>query len=264
MPARGCARPVLTRLRDASYVTEADLSSQAAIVAALHAAFPGLRIVGEEDGAVPAPAAPAAPAAGTPAPAPALAGLADEASEVPLAEVTVLVDPVDGTRELVEGRLGAVQVLVGVAVRGRAVAGAVGLPFPDGSTEAPPALVYGLVGRGFGRIVEGREVAGPPGGAAGSSPLLYTTGDSQNAALAAAKAVLAGAASGGEVAWTKMGGAGNKLLAVAEGRVEAALMHFGTSLWDTCAPEAVVAAMGGQVSDLFGGESMQPRAGAGG
>ena len=261
MPARGCARPVLTRLRDASYVTEADLSSQAAIVAALHAAFPGLRIVGEEDGAVPAPLA---PAAGTPAPAPALAGLADEASEVPLAEVTVLVDPVDGTRELVEGRLGAVQVLVGVAVRGRAVAGAVGLPFPDGSTEAPPALVYGLVGRGFGRIVEGREVAGPPGGAAGSSPLLYTTGDSQNAALAAAKAVLAGAASGGEVAWTKMGGAGNKLLAVAEGRVEAALMHFGTSLWDTCAPEAVVAAMGGQVSDLFGGESMQPRAGAGG
>ena len=46
------------------------------------------------------------------------------------------------------------------------VAGAVGLPFPDGSFEAPPALVYGLVGRGFGRIVEGREVAGPPGGAA--------------------------------------------------------------------------------------------------
>jgi len=244
-------------------VTAADLASQAAIVTALHAAFPGLRIVGEEDGAVPAPAAPAAAGAGTPAAA-ALAGLADEASEVPLAEVTVLVDPVDGTRELVEGRLGAVQVLVGVAVRGRAVAGAVGLPFPDGSTEAPPALVYGLVGRGFGRIVEGREVAGPPGGAAGGSPLLYTTGDSKNAALAAAKAVLAGAASGGEVAWTKMGGAGNKLLAVAEGRVEAALMHFGTSLWDTCAPEAVVAAMGGQVSDLFGGESMQPRAGGGG
>ena len=32
----------------------------------------------------------------------------------------------------------------------------------------------------------------------------------------------------------------------------AALMHTGTSLWDTCAPEAVVVARGGSVTDLFG------------
>ena len=29
-------------------------------------------------------------------------------------------------------------------------------------------------------------------------------------------------------------------------------MHFGTSLWDTCAPEAVLRAAGGRCTDLFG------------
>ena len=29
-------------------------------------------------------------------------------------------------------------------------------------------------------------------------------------------------------------------------------MHFATNLWDTCAPEAVLRAKGGEVSDVFG------------
>ena len=45
---------------------------------------------------------------------------------------------------------------------------------------------------------------------------------------------------------------GNKLLAAAQSRVAAAVMHTGTSLWDTCAPEAVLRARGGEVTDLFG------------
>ena len=46
-----------------------------------------------------------------------------------LSDVIVFVDPVDGTREFVEGRLGACQNLIGISYRGRAVAGVVGLPF---------------------------------------------------------------------------------------------------------------------------------------
>ena len=168
-------------------------------------------------------------------------------------------DPVDGTRELVEGRLGAVQTLVGVAVRGRALAGAVGLPFPchqEGEGEEAPVVVYGLVGSGHGTYRAGREVAAGTGspGVAGEPGLLYTSGDSANPALAAAKQVLVGvsARAGAGAEWRLMGGAGNKLLAAAEGRVAAALMHTGTSLWDTCAPEAVVVARGGSVTDLFG------------
>ena len=33
-------------------------------------------------------------------------------------------------------------------------------------------------------------------------------------------------------------------------------MHFGTSLWDTCAPEAIVRACGGKVTDLYGAPLM--------
>ena len=56
------------------------------------------------------------------------------------------------------------------------------------------------------------------------------TGDSKNASLTAAKRAVDAAGN------AMIGGAGNKILAVAEGRAEVALMHFGTSLWDTCAP----------------------------
>ena len=48
---------------------------------------------------------------------------------VPAKDIVVFIDPVDGTREFVEGRLDAVQNLIGIAIRGRAVAGVVGLPF---------------------------------------------------------------------------------------------------------------------------------------
>jgi 3'-phosphoadenosine 5'-phosphosulfate (PAPS) 3'-phosphatase len=44
-------------------------------------------------------------------------------------DVIVFIDPVDGTREFVEGRLDACQNLIGISYRGRAVAGVVGLPF---------------------------------------------------------------------------------------------------------------------------------------
>ena len=44
--------------------------------------------------------------------------------------LTVFVDPLDGTREFVEGRLPNVQSLIGVTYKGTPLMGAVGLPFP--------------------------------------------------------------------------------------------------------------------------------------
>ena len=237
-----------------SYVTQADLASQAAIVASLVSDWPTLRIVGEEDGAEPQDKPMSSPPEGR-VTRTRLDGLGEEEILVHLSEVTVLVDPVDGTRELVEGRLGSVQTLVGVAVRGRAVAGAVGLPFPgDGGRD--PVVEYGLVGSGHGTVRAGREVPGGTGSPAAErdTALLYASGDSNNPSLAAAKQVLVGVSekSRAGAEWRLMGGAGNKLLAAAQGRVAAVLMHTGTSLWDTCAPEAVVRARGGKVTDLFG------------
>ena len=48
------------------------------------------------------------------------------------------------------------------------------------------------------------------------------------------------------------GGAGNKVLAVLRGDADATMLHLGTSLWDTCAPEAVLRAAGGALTDFFG------------
>ena len=64
-----------------------------------------------------------------------------------MADVAVFVDPLDGTREFGEGRLVNVQSLVGISVRGRAMAGAIGLPFPTGTNaeDTPACIVYGLV-----------------------------------------------------------------------------------------------------------------------
>ena len=125
-----------------SALTEADTAAQIAIVNALRTAWPGLRIVGEEEEEE-------SPDKG----AALRRNLLDDACaphpatiawREPLDVLTVFVDPVDGTREFVEGRLDAVQCLIGIACRGRAVAGAIGLPFPDGDLERPATVEWGV------------------------------------------------------------------------------------------------------------------------
>ena len=234
-----------------SALTEADLAAQTAIVGALRAEWPGLRIVGEEDDDDSADSTAASSLRRD-----LCSQLACDSITAPLSTITIFVDPLDGTREFVEGRLQNVQSLVGIAVRGRAVGGAIGIPFPDGSllhADASPPVVYSLVGAGAG-MHSGDGQAGEwpkhthPPSAIEQPPMLVTTGDSQNSILRAATA--AALSEGGTHDVT--GGVGAKLLAVAEGRASLAIMHFGTSLWDTAAPGALVASLGGKVTDLFG------------
>ena len=129
--------------RDA--LTEADLRAQSAIVDALRAAWPDLTIVGEEEDD--ATAAYTSMSDGSQPLRRDLLSFPESApreSELPsaaLSDVCVFVDPLDGTREFVEGRLANVQSLVGVSVRGRAVAGAIGLPFPAGSGADAPLVL---------------------------------------------------------------------------------------------------------------------------
>ena len=153
-----------------SALTAADLAAQLAVVEPLATAWPGLRIVGEEDLACDVGAAADGAVCASPLievqPVPVLrrdrcdglrkyASIAQEERrdivEASLERVTVFVDPLDGTREFVEGRLENVQCLVGVAVDGRAVAGAVGLPF--GGEAGASVVVYGLSARASRRPV---------------------------------------------------------------------------------------------------------------
>jgi len=50
-------------------------------------------------------------------------------SRVNIKDVVIFIDPLDGTREFVEQRLGNVQCLVGIVYKGKPIAGIIGLPF---------------------------------------------------------------------------------------------------------------------------------------
>jgi 3'-phosphoadenosine 5'-phosphosulfate (PAPS) 3'-phosphatase len=215
-----------------SALTAADLAAQAAVVGALSKAWPGLTIVGEEDEA----ALDEDHELATP--------LDDSlldwecTTSVDLAKARVFVDPLDGTREFVEGRLDAVQCLVGVAVGDQPVCGAVGLPFPaDGG---PPRVIYATARGSVG------PSDAPRAQKRAADALLVIAGDGSDAAQAAAVEAFPGAD------FAVRGAAGNKLKSVAEGEADIAILHRKTSAWDTCAPSAAVLAAGGRVTDYFG------------
>lgn len=134
-----------------------------------------------------------------------------------------IIDPVDGTREYAEGR-DDWAVHVGLAVDGRATAGAVALPalglafcseFPPSLAPPPPAP----------RIVVSRTR--PP-----------------REAVAVADAL------GG--ALVPMGSAGAKAMAILRGEADIYLHSGGQHEWDSCAPVAVAQAAGLHCSRLDG------------
>lgn len=238
-----------------SSLTQADTASQRAIVQSLRAAWgSSLNIVGEEDldlqdvnneeeGET------------IPLRKDLLEDDIGETDELDPNDVTVFVDPLDGTREFVEGRLENCQVLVGIAIGGKAVAGAVGIPFPTGQNLTTDAtIVYGLDGLGTGTI--GAPLTRGPwpldhniDGVNKPSPH-YACGDMPADVIVAATESLE--RNFGGSTQRNYGGAGNRILGAALGEVACSLTHKFGGAWDVCAPEAVAKAMGAEMTDLFG------------
>lgn len=266
-----------------SVLTQADLDAQRTIASCLRSwVDDGLRVVGEEDGD------------------PSLAAVDGDSDidtnteksvegilldllkqgggcdrtcfDVPIGELTVFIDPLDGTREFVEGRLENVGCLVGIARNGRAVAGAVGLPFPDGGTgedAAAPRVHYALLREnGDGGHIVGTHPPLPnedernDGSADSKEAMVVLTGDSKDPvlvtatkkALSFAENVSSSVLDATPPEHRIVGGTAAKLVSVALGDAKDAVsvLHFKTSLWDTCATEALIRARGGRVTDLFG------------
>ncbi|KAL7540876.1 hypothetical protein ACHAXR_010436 [Thalassiosira sp. AJA248-18] len=178
-----------------------------------------------------------------------------ETADIDSSRITIFVDPLDGTREFVEGRLENCQVLVGIAIDGEAVAGAIGIPFPDGTLETEPTIVYGLDGIGTG-VVGSFLTRGPYPLERNVDGVKYprphhATGDSTAEVM---KACRRGAIKGIGGSTVIYGGAGNKILAAALGEVNCSIQHKVGGAWDLCAPQAILKAMGGEMTDLFGEE----------
>jgi 3'(2'), 5'-bisphosphate nucleotidase len=197
-------------------VTTADREANTLICAALAARFPCMPIVAEES---------------------------DPASYAGyhLAEAAWFVDPLDGTRDFVK-KNGEFAVMIGLAEGGRATLGVIVLPV-GGHAYVGGDGVDGVVieASGTRKPLRVSEVS------ALSQAELVVSRSRRQGSLDEAAARL------GVRKMTSCGSAGLKGVRVAAGEADAyAQPSPAGKLWDACAPEAIVVAAGGRVSDAHG------------
>mmetsp|Transcript_25033 Transcript_25033/g.69034 ORF Transcript_25033/g.69034 Transcript_25033/m.69034 type:complete len:852 (-) Transcript_25033:3662-6217(-) len=252
-----------------SVVTQCDIDAQASIIGALRETWGDeLLIIGEEDDND------AAGEAGssrllrsdilfgtTEVPTPLTTNL-DE--EIPLKELALFVDPVDGTREFVEGRLQNVACLIGITRNSRPVAGIIGVPFPGGKDDlsCEAEIHYAIADlnnfAGVWQPQREREPKSVPASKTESGDddmpgMTILTGDSSNPVLKKTTAVARSLATGENLRHDIVGGTASKLRMVASATTPTvAILHFDTQLWDTCSAEALLKCKGGKITDLFG------------
>ncbi|XP_975068.2 3'(2'),5'-bisphosphate nucleotidase 1 [Tribolium castaneum] len=218
--------------------TEADRSAQRCIVASLSQQYPDLTIIGEEG------------ANNSEVPSDWIVTDYDkvviskqcppEYSTVTSEDIVVWVDPLDGTSEYTQGLLEHVTVLVGLSVKGKAIAGVIHQPYYNyKSGNSIGRTIWGLVGMGVGGF--------DPQGAPPGKLILTTTRSHSDGTVQKALEAL----NPDEI--IKVGGAGHKVLLLIEGKAHAYVFASkGCKKWDTCAPEAVLVATGGKLTDMHG------------
>ena len=194
-------------------VTEADRRANAFLVAGLRARFPGDGIVAEES---------------------------PDHGDAQRAGRCWFVDPLDGTKEFI-ARNGEFSVMVGLAIDGRAVLGVVYQPDGD-------KLYRGVVGHGAQlehagstRSLRVSELGAP------SALRLVVSRSHRGADTDAVVQKL------GITAERPSGSVGLKVGLIAE-QVADLYVHMSghASLWDACAPDAILHAASGRFSDLYG------------
>ncbi|XP_047429223.1 3'(2'),5'-bisphosphate nucleotidase 1 [Mugil cephalus] len=220
--------------------TLADRLAQQSICASLYRKFPKLTIIGEED--LPAEEVQEDLIETGQSEEILQKSCPAEYSELKEEELVVWVDPLDGTKEFTEGLLDNVTVLIGIAHRGRAIAGVINQPFYNYQLGAGATLgrtMWGMPGLGaFGfqlkEVPDGRRI-------------VATTRSHSNKLVTDC----VNAMEPHEV--IRVGGAGNKIIQLVEGKASAYVFASpGCKKWDTCAPEAVLVAVGGRLTDMHG------------
>uniref|UniRef100_A0A7S3NJS9 3'(2'),5'-bisphosphate nucleotidase n=1 Tax=Aureoumbra lagunensis TaxID=44058 RepID=A0A7S3NJS9_9STRA len=204
-----------------SALTEADCMSQKVMVNSLRNTFPGLSIVAEEEeqdeditcqielkrdlfhG--------------------------DDEIGIDISRYTVVIDPLDGTREFVEGRLHNVRILLGIVIDGRAVAGVSAAPFLS-QILAAEIKRWHLAPINTHTQVEA----------------VLAAGDGKYKSVQAARDFFS------KESKVEIGGTAAKFEAIISGQVGLAVTHAKTVAVDTCALEPMLECAGGQITDYFG------------
>jgi 3'(2'), 5'-bisphosphate nucleotidase len=197
-------------------VTEADRAASRLVLSGLAAAFPDDARLSEEDADLTAPLARGR---------------------------CWVIDPLDGTQEFVDGRDDWV-VMIGLLVDAAPVLGVVYHPALDQTYRGGPDLGLERLDRGAAHGTALRMPA-PPADLARLR--MVASRSHRSARLEAAKAAL------GIIEDTPCGSVGLKVTRLASGDFDL-YVHpsSGLKVWDTCAPEALVLAAGGRVTDLHG------------
>jgi 3'-phosphoadenosine 5'-phosphosulfate (PAPS) 3'-phosphatase len=241
-----------------SAMTIADIAAQKIIVSSLKHSFPFLQIIGEEDESVNIDSKEAVElrlnldldfAEGV-----FPSNMNDIPTMVANSDIVVFVDPLDGTREFIEGRFENVQCLIGVCYKNVPYMAAIGLPFVKDSNDFE--IIYGMVGKGIGkRVVKSdksieKMIIPTLEPYSNGDPIFLVTGDSNSKLLKESMEVFRSIIPNSQ--HQILGACGNKMIQVMLGKSTIAVMHNKTSLWDTCAPSALLHAVGCHVTDLLG------------
>uniref|UniRef100_A0A8C1GJZ6 3'(2'),5'-bisphosphate nucleotidase 1 n=1 Tax=Cyprinus carpio TaxID=7962 RepID=A0A8C1GJZ6_CYPCA len=159
-----------------------------------------------------------------------------------LITLVVWVDPLDGTKEYTEGLLDHVTVLIGIAYGGKAIAGVINQPFYNyqmGTGASLGRTLWGVLGLG----AFGFQLQEVPDG----KRIITTTRSHSN------KLVIDTVQAMEPHDVIRVGGAGNKIIQLVEGKASAYVFASpGCKKWDTCAPEAILHAVGGKLTDMHG------------
>ncbi|NWI44376.1 BPNT1 nucleotidase, partial [Picathartes gymnocephalus] len=157
-------------------------------------------------------------------------------------ELVIWVDPLDGTKEYTEGLLDHVTVLIGIAYGGKAIAGVINQPYYNYEAGANAVLgrtIWGVLGMG----AFGFQLTEAPAG----KHIVVTTRSHSSALVNECITAL------NPDAVIRVGGAGNKIIQLIEGKASAYVFASpGCKKWDTCAPEAILHAVGGKITDIRG------------
>ncbi|MPC40006.1 3'(2'),5'-bisphosphate nucleotidase 1 [Portunus trituberculatus] len=210
--------------------TEADRAAQRSIITSLQKCFPKSTIIGE---------------CGVPLVVVVLVVVV--VVVVAVAVLVIWVDPLDGTAEYTQGLLDHVTVLIGIASGGKAVGGVIHQPYYNYQNPGTQGEVRAELGRTIWGIVGG-SVGGMPIVAPPEGKVIVTTTRSHSSSTVNDAVA---AVSPTEV--LRVGGAGHKVMLLLEGKAHVYVFASpGCKKWDTCAPQAILEAAGGVLTDIKG------------
>jgi len=227
------------------YQTQADRSAQECILASLYKQFPKAQLFGEEESTAEDCKDVSPDWVELEQDAEVLAqahNVPEHLRAVKEEDVVVWIDPLDGTAEYTQGLLDHVTVLIGICVDEKAVAGVMYQPYYN--YKAGPEATLGRVCWGM-----------PGVGVFGLTPKLAPEGQNIiTTTRSHSNKTVVDAVDGCEPSFIlRAGGCGHKVMLILEGKAHAYVFGSpGCKKWDTAAPEAIVHAAGGLLTDVHG------------